>query len=139
METKVEFNDRLLSLGLARVSEAAAIAAARFIGSGDEKRADQAAVDAMRAQLNLLDINGVVVIGEGDPITVGAEPVSNVVDTTGAGDQYAAGFLYGISRGLPLATCAHLGHIAAAEVISHFGPRPEKSYKELAEAAGIYA
>ena len=66
METKVEFNDRLLSLGLARVSEAAAIAAARFIGSGDEKRADQAAVDAMRAQLNLLDINGVVVIGEGE-------------------------------------------------------------------------
>ena len=82
---------------------------------------------------------GSVVIGEGDPITVGAEAVSNGVDTTGAGDQYAAGFLYGISRGLPLATCAHLGHIAAAEVISHFGPRPEKSYKELAEAAGIYA
>ena len=66
METKLEFNDRLLSLGLARVSEAAALAAAKFIGSGDEKQADQAAVDAMRAQLNLLDINGVVVIGEGE-------------------------------------------------------------------------
>ena len=66
METKLEFNDRLLSLGLARVSEAAAIAAAKFIGSGDEKRADQAAVDAMREHLNLLDINGVVVIGEGE-------------------------------------------------------------------------
>ena len=61
METKIEFNDRLLSLGLARVSEAAAIAATKFIGSGDEKKADQAAVDAMRAQLNMLDINGVVV------------------------------------------------------------------------------
>ena len=66
METKIEFNDRLLSLGLARVSEAAAIAATKFIGTGDEKKADQAAVDAMRAQLNMLDINGVVVIGEGE-------------------------------------------------------------------------
>jgi fructose-1,6-bisphosphatase II / sedoheptulose-1,7-bisphosphatase len=60
------FSDRMLSLGLARVSEAAAIAAARQIGRGDEKAADQAAVDAMRTQLNLLDIKGVVVIGEGE-------------------------------------------------------------------------
>jgi fructose-1,6-bisphosphatase II / sedoheptulose-1,7-bisphosphatase len=60
------FADRMLSLGLARVSEQAAIAAARLIGSGDEKSADQAAVDAMRRQLNLLDIQGVVVIGEGE-------------------------------------------------------------------------
>jgi len=82
---------------------------------------------------------GSVVIGAGDPIVVKAEPVEQVLDTTGAGDQYAAGFLFGISRGLPLETCAHLGHIAAAEVIAHFGPRPEKSYKALAEAAGIYA
>ncbi len=60
------FADRMLSLGLARVSEAAAIASAKLIGSGDEKAADQAAVDAMRTQLNLLDIQGVVVIGEGE-------------------------------------------------------------------------
>ncbi|RMF38124.1 MAG: class II fructose-bisphosphatase [Alphaproteobacteria bacterium] len=60
------FADRMLSLGLARVSEAAAIAASRLIGRGDEKAADQAAVDAMREQLNLLDIKGVVVIGEGE-------------------------------------------------------------------------
>ncbi len=60
------FADRMLSLGLARVSEAAAIAAAKLVGSGDEKMADQAAVDAMRTQLNLLDIKGVVVIGEGE-------------------------------------------------------------------------
>jgi len=56
----------MLSLGLARVSEAAAIAAAKLVGRGDEKAADQAAVDAMRTQLNLLDIKGVVVIGEGE-------------------------------------------------------------------------
>jgi fructose-1,6-bisphosphatase II / sedoheptulose-1,7-bisphosphatase len=65
-ENKVVFADRMLSLGLARVSEAAAIAAAKLVGRGDEKSADQAAVDAMRAQLNLLDIKGVVVIGEGE-------------------------------------------------------------------------
>jgi fructose-1,6-bisphosphatase II / sedoheptulose-1,7-bisphosphatase len=61
-----EFHDRMLSLGLARVSEAAALASARLIGRGDEKAADQAAVDAMRTQLNQLDIQGVVVIGEGE-------------------------------------------------------------------------
>lgn len=66
MATVEEFQDRLLSLGLARVSEAAALASAALIGRGDEKAADQAAVNAMRDQLNLLDIAGVVVIGEGE-------------------------------------------------------------------------
>ena len=65
-ETDGLFADRMLSLGLARVSEQAAIAAAKLVGRGDEKAADQAAVDAMRNQLNLLDIQGVVVIGEGE-------------------------------------------------------------------------
>jgi fructose-1,6-bisphosphatase II / sedoheptulose-1,7-bisphosphatase len=66
MPMPADFNDRNLSLGLARVSEAAAIACASLIGRGDEKAADQAAVDAMRTQLNKLDIAGVVVIGEGE-------------------------------------------------------------------------
>ncbi|NNE79794.1 MAG: class II fructose-bisphosphatase [Silicimonas sp.] len=66
MADAAEFHDRMLSLGLARVSEAAALASARLIGRGDEKAADQAAVDAMRNQLNLLEIQGVVVIGEGE-------------------------------------------------------------------------
>ena len=61
-----QFQDRMLSLGLARVSEAAALASAKLVGHGDEKAADQAAVNAMREQLNLLDIAGVVVIGEGE-------------------------------------------------------------------------
>ncbi|HUS54827.1 MAG TPA: class II fructose-bisphosphatase [Thermohalobaculum sp.] len=60
------FQDRMLSLGLARVSEAAAIASSRLIGRGDEKAADSAAVEAMRIQLNMLDIRGTVVIGEGE-------------------------------------------------------------------------
>ena len=60
------FHDRMLSLGLARVSEAAALESAHWVGRGDEKAADQAAVNAMRDQLNMLDIKGVVVIGEGE-------------------------------------------------------------------------
>lgn len=64
--TKTDFRDRMLSLGLARVSEAAALESADLIGRGDEKAADQAAVNAMRDQLNKLDIAGVVVIGEGE-------------------------------------------------------------------------
>lgn len=66
MTAGADFNDRMLSLGLARVAEQAAIATVDLIGRGDEKAADQAAVNAMREQLNLLDIAGVVVIGEGE-------------------------------------------------------------------------
>jgi fructose-1,6-bisphosphatase II / sedoheptulose-1,7-bisphosphatase len=66
MAQPTDFNDRMLALGLARVAEQAAIASASLIGRGDEKAADQAAVNAMREQLNLLDIAGVVVIGEGE-------------------------------------------------------------------------
>ena len=78
-----EFKDRMLSLGLARVSEAAAIASARLIGRGDEKAADQAAVDAMRTQLNMLDIRGVVVIGEGERDEA---PMLYIGEEVGTGD-----------------------------------------------------
>lgn len=108
-----------------------------------ETRDFDSAVEQLQADTAIAAVTrsekGSVVIGDGDPISVPAEPVSQVVDTTGAGDQYAAGFLFGISRDLPLATCAHLGHIAAAEVISHYGPRPEVSLSELAARAGITA
>ncbi|MCY4300376.1 MAG: class II fructose-bisphosphatase [Aestuariivita sp.] len=66
MTDKLEFRDRMLSLGLARVAEQAALASAQMIGRGNEEAADQAAVNAMRKQLNLLDIDGIVVIGEGE-------------------------------------------------------------------------
>jgi sugar/nucleoside kinase (ribokinase family) len=68
--------------------------------------------------------HGSVVVTPDAVLTVPAKPVEQVLDTTGAGDLYAAGFLYGYTRGLSLETCADLGHIAAAEVISHVGPRP---------------
>jgi len=67
---------------------------------------------------------GSVVITADDVIEVAAEPVDEVVDTTGAGDLYAAGFLYGWAIGAEPGACARLGHIAAAEVISHVGARP---------------
>ncbi|MCR9069180.1 MAG: class II fructose-bisphosphatase [Rhodobacteraceae bacterium] len=78
-----DFNDRMLSLGLARVSEAAAMASAEWIGRGDEKAADQAAVNGMREQLNKLDIRGVVVIGEGERDEA---PMLFIGEEVGAGD-----------------------------------------------------
>jgi sugar/nucleoside kinase (ribokinase family) len=74
---------------------------------------------------------GSVVIKGGETHEVPAAPVSRVVDTTGAGDLYASGFLYGFTRGKPLAECARLGGIAAAEIISHVGARPETPLKDL--------
>lgn len=73
---------------------------------------------------------GSVVFANGDVIEVPARP-TEVVDTTGAGDLYAAGFLYGLSRGLLLAQCADIGGLCAAEIISHVGARSERSLKEL--------
>jgi sugar/nucleoside kinase (ribokinase family) len=68
--------------------------------------------------------DGSHVVTADEVVSVPAEDVARVLDTTGAGDLYAAGFLYGYSRARPLAECARLGSIAAAEVISHVGPRP---------------
>lgn len=75
---------------------------------------------------------GSVVVTPDEVIQVPAEPVEVLVDTTGAGDLYAAGFLYGFSRGAEPVDCGHLGSSAAAEVISHLGARPETNLRELA-------
>ena len=80
---------------------------------------------------------GSVVIGGDEAHKVAAEPIDALVDTTGAGDAYAAGFLYGLARGRPLNVCGRLGSIAAAEVISHYGARPETSLRDLAIKAGL--
>ena len=80
---------------------------------------------------------GSVVIGGDESHQVAAEPIDKLVDTTGAGDAYAAGFLYGLARGRPLNVCGRLGSIAAAEVISHYGARPETSLRDLAIKAGL--
>ncbi|HYC74870.1 adenosine kinase [Brevundimonas sp.] len=82
---------------------------------------------------------GSVVFGEGgaERVEVAAFPVDKVVDTTGAGDQYAAGFLLGLARGLSLEDAGKLGSLAAAEVIAHWGPRPMTSLEQLAKGAGL--
>jgi sugar/nucleoside kinase (ribokinase family) len=67
---------------------------------------------------------GSVLVGDGKTHVIEAHPVRSVLDSTGAGDLYASGVLYGLSRGLDLASCGRLGSLAAAEVISHVGARP---------------
>ena len=75
--------------------------------------------------------HGSVVLVDGTRYEVTAEPVAQVVDTTGAGDLYASGFLYGLTHGADPAGCGRLGSIAAAEVISHIGARPQRPLSEL--------
>lgn len=78
---------------------------------------------------------GSVIVSKNGIVSVEAAPVEHVVDTTGAGDQFAAGFLFGFTRGMGLDMCARLGSMAAAEVISHMGPRPEIRYADLLKKA----
>jgi sugar/nucleoside kinase (ribokinase family) len=81
---------------------------------------------------------GSMVFGPGRPVEeVPAVAPARLVDTTGAGDAYAGGFLYGFTRDMPLKQCATLGSMAASEVISHMGPRPETSLGEMAKARGL--
>ena len=99
-----------------------------------------AAIEALRPHVKLAAVTrgaaGSVILSQGERLTVKAEPVEKVVDTTGAGDQYAAGFMFGLSRGRPLQQCGQLASLAAAEVISHYGPRPLVSLKDLAAGKG---
>jgi len=80
---------------------------------------------------------GCVIVHGGQVHEIPAAPVSKLVDTTGAGDQFAAGFLYGLTHGKSLPDCGKLGGLAAAEVIAHYGARPEVSLKELATKNGL--
>ncbi|WP_339741589.1 adenosine kinase [uncultured Maricaulis sp.] len=80
---------------------------------------------------------GAVLLRDKETVTIKAEPVSELVDTTGAGDLFAAGFLLGLAQDRSLAESGRMGAICAAEIISHFGARPECSLKTLAEDAGI--
>jgi sugar/nucleoside kinase (ribokinase family) len=80
---------------------------------------------------------GCVVVAPDKVETVDAFPVDRVVDTTGAGDLFAAGFLFGLARGCDHRTCGRFGALAAAEVIQHLGARPETSLRDLAAENGL--
>jgi sugar/nucleoside kinase (ribokinase family) len=79
--------------------------------------------------------HGSVVVGQGEVHVIGAAPVAKVTDTTGAGDLYAAGFLYGYTHDFDLARCGRLGALAAGEVVSHFGPKPEMDISRFVAAS----
>ena len=78
---------------------------------------------------------GSVILADGAEHHIAAAPVARVVDTTGAGDLYASGFLYGLTRDLPLPICGDIGSLCAAEIISHFGARPEANLAQLVAQA----
>jgi sugar/nucleoside kinase (ribokinase family) len=101
---------------------------------------DKAAA-AVRRQVKIAALTrsaqGSVLIADGATHTVPAAPVARVVDTTGAGDLYASGVLFGLTRGLPLPTCGAIGSLCAAEIISHVGARPEAQLDKLVASAGL--
>jgi sugar/nucleoside kinase (ribokinase family) len=103
-----------------------------------EEAAKAALADCEMAVLTRSEAGSVIVAG-GESLEIEAEKVARVVDLTGAGDLYSAGFLYGLTQGAPLAVCGRLGSLAAAEVIGHIGARPEVSLRSLAKEKGLIA
>ena len=101
----------------------------------------EAAVSAIAADCPIAVVTrsekGCVVVKRGEVLASPAHPVSKVIDVTGAGDLFAAGFLYGFTHGKPLGDCARIGSMAAAEVISHIGARPEINLGDHARALGL--
>jgi sugar/nucleoside kinase (ribokinase family) len=109
---------------------------AALTGEGDF----DAGISALAGQVPVLIVTrgaeGAVAVAGDERAEVAAEPIAKVVDTTGAGDLFASGFLFGHVRGYSLAQSLKLGAVCAAEVISHYGARPEADLKELAKSLG---
>lgn len=99
--------------------------------------ADKARKMCPLTAVTLSEKGSMLIPRDGEVVKVDAVKPEKLVDTTGAGDAYAAGLLYGLARGFELESAGALGSLAASEVISHFGARPEQSLKALAAKAGL--
>ena len=104
--------------------------------SSFDEAARKAQADTKLAALTRSE-KGSVILSAERAITIPAAPVAEVVDTTGAGDLYAAGFLFGVATGKDLETAGKLGSLAAAEIISHVGARPAVKLADLARERGL--
>lgn len=95
----------------------------------------EAILDALQGQCDIIavtcGVKGSVILTPNERIEVAAIPVKEVVDTTGAGDLYAAGFMYGLTQGLSLIECGRLGSACASDIITHLGARAQKPLKRL--------
>jgi sugar/nucleoside kinase (ribokinase family) len=106
-------------------------------GADDLNEAVAALAARCRIVAVTLGAGGSIVASGGKAVKVAAHPPEAVVDTTGAGDLYASGFLYGLTKGMDPEQCARLGGLAAAEVISHVGARPQVALLDYAKTAGL--
>jgi sugar/nucleoside kinase (ribokinase family) len=113
------------------------------IASLFDTRDTNAALKAIGGRVEIAAVTrggaGSVILTAGSTCEIPADHVPKVVDTTGAGDQYAAGFLFGLATGRELGVCGRLGSMAAAEVVGHYGPRPETSLRALIQEQGLEA
>ncbi|MBB4858006.1 sugar/nucleoside kinase (ribokinase family) [Novosphingobium chloroacetimidivorans] len=131
-----DFRD-LIAQGKIDILFANATELAALTGIGDFDEGLASLVDHVQVIVVTRGEHGAVAISRGERAEVPAEPIARVIDTTGAGDLFAAGFLFGHVRGRPVAECLRLGAVCASEVISHFGARPEVDLAELvAERVG---
>ncbi|WP_404825291.1 adenosine kinase [Pelagerythrobacter rhizovicinus] len=121
----------LIDDGLIDILFANHLELAALTGENDLEAGLAALRDKVPTLIVTCSADGAIALSGGERARVDAEPIERVVDTTGAGDLFAAGFLYGHVNGEPLATCLRRGAIAAAEVISHYGARPEADLQKL--------
>jgi sugar/nucleoside kinase (ribokinase family) len=110
-----------------------------LFGASSYKSAVEAAEETGLLVVMTRGAAGSVVLTAHGPEEVAAAPVEKVIDTTGAGDLFAAGLLFGLTHGMDPVQSARLGGLCAAEVISHTGARPESDLRDLASAAGFLA
>jgi sugar/nucleoside kinase (ribokinase family) len=109
---------------------------ALYPGASFDDAVNQLSADARLSAVTRSERGSLIVEGA-DRIAIAADPVAHVIDTTGAGDLYAAGFLFGVAHNHPLPICGQLGSIAAAAVLTQIGPRPVVSLKQRARERGV--